>query len=112
MRTGPYTSVDLYYCNGQTFDEESAPHLAAMLEEVRLGKHKVILLENVQGLLRKRDRDGNCIDFVQAQLKEASAGRYFMHVNPNVSPHLFGEPVHTANVFIRMIRTDQCLVSS
>ena len=49
---------------------------------------------------------------MQARLREAAAGRYFMHVKSKVSPHLFGEPVHRPRVFIRMIRTDQCLVSS
>ena len=61
-----------------------------MLEEVRLGKHKVILLENVvQRLFRKRYRGGTSIDS-QDQLTEAAAGRYFIRVDTNVSPYLFG----------------------
>ena len=63
-------------------------------------------------MLRKQYREAKCIDYLQAQLREAAAGRYFMHVKPKVSPHLFREPVHKPKVFIRMIRTDQCRVSN
>ena len=122
---GPTPACDLY-CNGfpcqpfstrrgdqsHTFDEENARPCYAMLEEVRSGKHKAILLENVQGLLRKRYHGEKCIDVLIKQLRDAAAGRYFLHLHCDVSPHVFGEPVHRPRIFIRMVRADQCLVSS
>jgi hypothetical protein len=45
-------------------------------------------------------------------LREAADSLYFMHLHREVSPHLFGESVHRPRVFIRLMRTDHCLVDS
>jgi hypothetical protein len=95
-----------------TFEEDNAKPFFAMVKEVQSGKHRAVLLENVQGLLTKSYEGEPCIKFVLQQLERASAGRYYIDVSSNVSPESFGEACHRPRVFLRLLLKTECLVPS
>jgi len=79
---------------------------------VQSGKHRAVLLENVQGLLTKSYDGEPCIKFVLRELEKASKGRYYIDVSHSVSPDSFGEACHRPRVFIRLLLRTECLVPS
>ena len=64
------------------------------------------------GLLTRSYEGETCIEKVCNDMREASAGEYFLCVTSSVSPHVFGEHCVRPRVIFRLLRRSKCLCES
>lgn len=92
-------------------EAEALPYFSALLE-LESGRHVCLVMENVMGLCQRQYWGRSCLHTVEAQLRDAAAGHYFLCTSLGVSPHAFGQHAHRPRVLFRMVRRDRCLLST
>lgn len=95
----PCTPFSSRHTDSMVWGEKATAPWWAGLTTIRNVRPRVVVLENVHGLLRR-----GCLDIVLEELKKIKG--YFITYFSNLDPHTFGFPCSRPRVYIVMLRKD------